>query len=396
MKARAVVTGIVLALSSWMLADVSVVNEEKAVSRPADGDSGWVPGENMGLGSARLSPDGTKLLYLHCERNVEKPEGYKGHCMWSGRIYRLALHDLKTGQEELLPIPADSWDDPLWALIARPIFSKDSKYVVVHAAVDENENGLFDKDENVELATYDVASGTLKRLGTTSVGLIPMFCPSSGRMVVVVPMMAERSIALQIIDLSGKVTKQLTVKALPLAISPTCDLAAGMVLKKERNQNLALIDLEKDKVLRQLPLAERNTKLDDISPQFTADGKYLYYIDLKDNDRRKLLTRVVAVASGEEVAVIEAHYPVGPGPGRSMVLGKFKHGEDEPAAVLHNPVGPITKPIDVKGLIIYADCKRVVIARDKELFTAEFELPKPQTQPAVEQPPADVEEDESE
>lgn len=89
MKARAVTVGIVLALSSWMLADVSVVNEKKILSPPADKDSGWVPGENMGLGSARLSPDGTKLLYLHRDGNAAKPEGYEGR--WSGRVYRLAL-----------------------------------------------------------------------------------------------------------------------------------------------------------------------------------------------------------------------------------------------------------------------------------------------------------------
>lgn len=79
-----------------------------------------------------------------------------------------------------------------------------------------------------------------------------------------------------------------------------------------------------------------------------------------------------------------------------MVLHKFEQRSAEPAAVLHNPAGSTTTPIDLKGLIIYADGRRVVIARDKELFTAELAPPKPQTQPAGKYPPADANEDESE
>ena len=44
-------------------------------------------------------------------------------------------------------------------------------------------------------------------------------------------------------------------------------------------QRLVLYDLKADKEISELPIHQRNAKLDDCETQWTADGRYLYYYD---------------------------------------------------------------------------------------------------------------------
>src|SRR5207253_28255 len=68
-----------------------------------------------------------------------------------------------------------------------------------------------------------------------------------------------------------------------------------------------------------------NTRLDDILPRWTSDGRYVYYVDVdvtqKGGAAEQVLSRVWDVQQGKVVATIPRVQAVAPGPGSgSMVL----------------------------------------------------------------------------
>ncbi len=57
--------------------------------------------------------------------------------------------------------------------------------------------------------------------------------------------------------------------------------AAAAKRERGRPQRLVLHDIQADREIAELPVHERNSKLDDWETQWTADGRYLYYYDVE-------------------------------------------------------------------------------------------------------------------
>ena len=102
---------------------------------------------------------------------------------------------------------------------------------------------------------------------------------------------------------------------------------------------MVLLDLVKDKVLVDVFAGDGNTKLDDYCPQWTGDGRYLYYIgvdrepDANGHMRSKTESQIWDREKKQLTGDIPATIPIGPGPtATTMVLSP-------------SPVTPDAKPV---------------------------------------------------
>ena len=136
----------------------------------------------------------------------------------------------------------------------------------------------------------------------------------------------------------GAKLKALKAWGLPRSPSPVANTLALMEVDAEAGERpkpkFSIYDFVKDARVAELPIHERNTKLDDYCPQWTADGRYLYYVDVEMEQaadgrrgRPKSFTRVWDVKQNKEVAKLPDFFAIGPcGGSTSMVLAKPRRG----------------------------------------------------------------------
>lgn len=110
--------------------------------------------------------------------------------------------------------------------------------------------------------------------------------------------------------------------------------------RPRRVSGLQIWSLTTNTKLAELPVHPDNDQLDDVESEWTSDGRYVYYLDIRgERDDRTLLARIWDVEANEEKPVIENALSVGPGPGKSTMVmvrvkdhkvdGMFLHCADE-------------------------------------------------------------------
>ena len=281
--------------------------------------------------TARLSPDGRHLLYMQVKR---VPFGAQaGQPARQRRIYHPILRDLKTGKDKPLPIPAYMHDELAVATISGRIFDLGGKKIALGAGIDTDNDGLHDfRTEKMHSVVYDIASGKLTKLPVIDTAVLAKF-DRTGKGLIIMSMSggAERKGKLLTTPLDKPKLRQLGKWGFPRGVCPGADVLALLLPPEQgakRRVNFILYDLKADKQIAELPTHEQNTKLDDYCPQWTSDGRYLYYMDVKydmqgERRERKLLTRIWDRTKGREAGIVVDVVPIGPGPGKStMVVAK--------------------------------------------------------------------------
>jgi len=124
------------------------------------------------------------------------------------------------------------------------------------------------------------------------------------------------------------------------------------------------------------------------NPQWTGDGRYLYYFSTVDEQgegktRRRFVTRIWDAKLGKEAGLLAEAAPIGPGPGKNtMVLSKGREreivlhaqGDKKLGKGLHSLGDDSMQPISTQGkwlLFIRKDDDGTETAR-----MAEIALPK--------------------
>lgn len=392
MRRRASVV-LILVLAAAMVAPAGEVNLANEVLIFSEKDDFWEPGENMGLGCMRLSPDGKKLLYIRFEQKAAGPQGRRGKR--PPNLCRLVLRDLETREDTLLPMASFTWEDPLAFLLSKPVFDKDSRTLVMIASTDANRDGVHQqRTEVVQPVVYDIASGGVRKLGISGQAVVPMF-DRTGNVVVGCWNKRWPRGKMFVLNTQGEGNRELNAPGIPLALNPTRELAVVYTLPSRRSSRTAkkkpvcsIYDLQRDRLVARLPVSLGNTKLDDISPQWTRDGRYLYYIDVHVREQSpQLVTRIWETTTGKQAGVIEEAYPVGPGPGNTMVLASWDEQVNTAKGLVHDPGSGETSAIrDVTGMVIYAGGGKVLFARKAIgrthiVYLAEIEAPAALTGP---------------
>lgn len=130
----------------------------------------------------------------------------------------------------------------------------------------------------------------------------------------------------------------------------------------------------------ELPVHPDNAKLDDIESEWTSDGRYVYYTDIKgERCDRTLIARVWDVEANKEKTVIDNALSVGPGPGKStMVMVRIednKIGE----MFLHCTDGNREIPFGTPDMrLVHAWSDKIIYTRPENgievVYTADMEL----------------------
>ncbi len=352
--------------------------------------------EGRGIWCMRLSPDGRRVLYLL--RKMYKTTTRDGK-QRERRGYKLALRDLTNGKDAVVPVPALFDDDFAMAWLSMTVFDPAGKTLLVPVGQDADKNGYWDveppKEERSKPGLYDIASGTLKTLDLEANLIFPTFSPN-GKMLVVLALEMKAMKAKVHVTPTDKINFRPLAKAgLIRSICPTSDLMGLVVIAEPeegkqtpRPGKFVLYDLKADTIKAELADREHARKLDDYNPQWTGDGRYLYYYGIEDVKREGELrampiTRIWDVKLGKEAGVLADTVPIGPGPGtNTMVLSKGKEqeivlhvqGDKTLGKGLHSLGDESIRPISTQGkwlLFIRKDDDGTESAR-----MAEITLPK--------------------
>jgi hypothetical protein len=298
-------------------------------------------GENKGVGSMRLSPDGTKLLFIRRRGDDRKT-----------RSYKLVLRDIKTGKDKELKLPGYDNDDMATFMVTGNVFGPAGLKVALGAGIDANKNGRHDfggDSEKMQAVVYDLATDKMTKIGEAAYVALASF-DRTGKGLVIINADKKAEMGKMFVTPLEKIKlRQLCLWGLPRGACPTADVMAVLLPPKEDPRSdgrrptpapkMVLLDLAKDKVLADVPLREGNTKLHDYCPQWTGDGRYLYYTseahepEANGHMRNKIESRVWDREKKQLTFEVPATIPIGPGPTpTTMVLSSY-------------PVTPVDKPV---------------------------------------------------
>lgn len=312
--------------------------------------------EHRGIGSMRLSPDGTKLLYIR--RRVGENRQ---------RAFKLVIRDIKAAKDKELKIVPYEDDDIAVIMLSSKVFDPAGKRLALGIGVDVNNDGRHDySKETMQAVLYDLATDKVTKVGASAPVVVASFDRTGKGLVLVSADAAARSGKMCTTPADKVKLRQLSLWGLPRGTCPAADVLALLLPPKrepggERKHKLVLFDLGKDKIAASLPVRDRNTKLDDYTPQWTADGRYLYYVGVDrepaddGSTRSKYESRIWDRIKGKLAPEVAGMIPVGPGPtGTTMVLCTYQTRDklavhDAAADKTWTVAGPSLRPIGSEG-----------------------------------------------
>jgi len=346
---KLVMTAICLAATAVMGQDAPRLGDETKIMTLAKDAK---VRENNGMWSMKLSPDLKHLLYVRGEQ-AQVPDDQGEQRQRS--VYRMILRNVATGAEKVLPAAAVDVDDYVVACLSMKVFGPKGRKIVLPLPEKADGNGVVSirsGGSGMQVGLYDVASGKVDRLDVKGPVVFPSFDGSGKKLIVLSMDVRAMSGTLYVTPVDKIDLKPLNQWGLPRTPCPTADLMPLLLPPKRDgpgDMGVVLYDLKADAVKYKLLANERGTKMDDYNPQWTADGRYLYYVDMKEEGdgesrTRKYFTRVWDVKENKEAGLIDRAVAVGPGPSKtSMVLTAIRSaGPEQRQVLLHDAVAGTT------------------------------------------------------
>ena len=308
---------------------VKIVNETKVFKLDDSRDRR----ENAGMHSMCLSPDATTLLYVQRIPPAAKPGGDAPQRRRRG--YRLVLRNIKTGKDTVMPGAPSGSDDFLVAYVSMRPFDAAGKSIVIPVGLGPADEPLRPGKGQMQLGIYNLAAGKLKKLDLTAAIIFPSYDAEGKNLIVLAMSLGDQgpdmALSKIVISPADKIKfKQIGITGMPRGPCPG-GIVLPVLLPPNRNQpnaprrgTFVLYDTKSDKQLLMLP--QSGTKLDDYNPQWTADGRYLYYADYGNDPVRKSMkggkriTRIWDRKKAVERPIIEGAVPIGPAPGKSEMI----------------------------------------------------------------------------
>jgi len=333
----AVLCLLAVSVAAWGQGGPKLVGEKEIMKLDDDIQLGNFLGDFRGAWYMRLSPDARRVLYLRKKMyKTTRPDGTQRE----NRGYKPVLRDLTSGKDTPVPVPALCTDLFAVAWLSMTVFDPAGKTLVVPACQDANKNGYMDtgppESERCKPGLYDIASGTLKTLDLEADAIRPTFTPNGKMLVLSAPEIVPDKANIYVTPTDKINFRLLSKHGVIRSICPTSDLMAMVLMsegKKPLPNRLVLYDLNADTIKAELAEGEEAAWIFDLNPQWTGDGRYLYYVSVKveqgeGKTRPEGITRIWDVKLGKEVGVLADAVPIGPGSGKNtMVLSKGKERE---------------------------------------------------------------------
>jgi len=269
--------------------DPHLVNERPVFAE--DAPRYKTPGQ-FSVFAMRLSPDGESLLYPRA--TGEAPLDSRGRPDWNKVTYELILRRLASGKETVLPV--GRLDSGYRTVFTRfnmfdPTGTKLALADIRTHEIKEGER-LTAVRRSMKLALYDIAED--KDTATDIEGAMAMAkFDRSGKGLIA--LRGSRSgLDLHTAALPDLELKPMKIKGYIQSVCPPADVicvwAPPARIKPTRPgerpkrgpQRLVLHDVRADREMAELPINQRNSMLDDWETQWTPDGRYLYYVDVRE------------------------------------------------------------------------------------------------------------------
>ena len=317
MKTRILLIACILSLSTTAMADeVKLTNPKKLF--PAEKITNRM--RMYPLFAARLNPTGTHLIYPNMIPAT--PPDYK-------TSYEMKVLNIKTAKENALTLSLPGGYESVYTRIN-----------FFNPAGDKLAMGRFQKgDQNrqTDLVIYDLDKDKLVSTGLKGPNLLAMF-DYTGKYLYT---LGSGNNKVDLADFTSTKTPMPGWIHTPSPYSPYTTVFATTRQPDQRKPKVSfqLWNLETEKMIKELPVHEKNSSLDDISAQWTKDGRYVYYMDYNQDASKKnltSLTRVWDVEKNCQIAEIVNAMSAGPGPTKTTMLMVEADGPDKGRMFLHD------------------------------------------------------------
>jgi hypothetical protein len=316
-RGRSALCAVVLVLAAWTVA----AGEPRLGSARWLLSFSWYPSDEVssGVGGMRLSPDGEWLLYARREVSTS----LSGQEAESWRLVRLAVADRSKVE---LPVPPIASESMLKRWLTLNVFHPSKPLMTLPVRVDDGYvAGLFDS-----------ASGELRRLGPSSVHVLPGFDSGGGSLVVSAGESPE-SARVAVIPVDGGSPRQLNGGGLAGPVCPAAPIVPLQListsLSGKVSRSLSLVGTSGGATSAAVCQVSGDEEV--TQQHWTANGRYLYWgVVTKETGER--FTGVWDRAKGRQVAKIDGALPLGTGPGGASMVLAVERSEGQ-YIVLHDP-----------------------------------------------------------
>ena len=330
-------------LSGGSCAAPELINEKRVLHGP---NEFWTRNHERSS-VLRLSPDGTRLLFLRAVTPNGPGRGRRA-------MFRLMIREVGGNADTELPVAPYRRH---WATV----HTRFNPFDPGSSTLALNERG-----KKGPLLMYDIVSQKVERTSIEDKRVVFARFDAKGKNLIVTK--GEG------LDLFTASLPQFELTRLNISgvIHSVCPSAPVICLLRPRNeegtrkesQALVLYDVAEAKQIADLPLNERNAIIDDVESQWTQDGRYLYYCDLvqsfTDRNKTRYAVRVWDRLHAREVCVVDAGHPIGPGPiSTAMVLSK-RQGANRSMLVHDAETGDLWR-VGQMGLSPQHACGRYVV-----------------------------------
>ncbi|MBT3199813.1 MAG: hypothetical protein HN350_07845, partial [Phycisphaerales bacterium] len=257
-------------------ASVKVVKETKIFAL----DESRNISENSGIHSMRMSPDGKTLLYV--ERIPQAANQNR-------RGYRLGLRNIKTGKETILPGASCRSDDFLVAYVSMHPFDATGKKLILPITVSEKNEPVRPGKGQMKLGVYDIATAKLTELEMKAPIIFPSYDAAGKNLIVFAMFMGDRGPDMELSKIVVSPVDKIKFKKIGIMGMPRTPCPVGGILPillppgenkapGAQKSDFVVYDMKADKMIASPPISSAS-RLDDYNPQWTGDGRYLYYMD---------------------------------------------------------------------------------------------------------------------
>ncbi len=351
-------------------------------------DHASVVNKNKGLWSARLTPDG-KTLLVH--RRLEAPKGSSV----ADNPFGLVKVDIASGKNQTLAVPLTMSDELGFCLSGNP-FDAAGGRIVLSGGLDADGDGVFDsRKEDLRAVLLDLAENKAVDTKITGKTVLPMFDRAGKNILLMQTTQDDKGQKGLFLTLPVDTLKpaELGAWACLGAVCPTADIVVLFTMGQGADSThptptLSLMDYSKGKTVKTLYVHTRNNRLPDLRPQWTADGRYLYFVDVaedkvKGESSLQTGTRIYDAKADKEVAMLADTIPVGPGPGgSSMILANLSREQESPRILLsHAPTAKVWPVEKADARAVSATGKHLVYIKGVDddndaYFMAQIDPPK--------------------
>ena len=314
---------------------VKIVNETKIFKL----DDSRNIGDIYDIHRMCLSPEAETLLYVQ-RIPPAKPDNPRG--------FRLVLRNIKTAKDTVLPGAPVGATQILFDYISMNPFNATGNKLTLPIAIGPADRPLRPTQGMMQLGCYDLKTGKIKKLDLTATIILPSYDAAGKNLIVqTVTFQNRRPACKTFLSPADKINfKQSNIKGTPRKPCPEENILPVLIRPESEDNVLILYDTKANKHLLRMPLYS-GIYLSCYNPQWTTNGRYLYYNDCKIGEypdgkiRRTDMTRIWDRKKNVELPIIKDAVPIGPAPGGSMILVHDK----ETRYSVHNPATAKTSPL---------------------------------------------------